>query len=291
MRCGFSLVYLGRLGDVWIAIGQRVYSFRVGRVSGLEWRDSSSVDNNAHARASLDGDTFMKATMRFLAVFLGGLLYVHVAQAGVIQTIDFDYHEPLGDGAPIVAGYGVTDDVIVDYRLRDGSYVDLDRLQWYEGSDFGDLEGGAAMDAAIDEPLNWGEVTIAVKDPSKYRISLNSFLLASRDGFDEDALDSQFKLGVMVYSDDLAPQEWDYRTVGTGIADEGEHKVVTPLSLPAKSITIQWRYPHNVAVDNIRYGLDEVPEPASLVSWLLGLTALGLVGYRRHRRTKIFGFC
>jgi hypothetical protein len=31
--------------------------------------------------------------------------------------------------------------------------------------------------------------------------------------------------------------------------------------------------------------LSEVPEPAALVSWLLGLTLLGVFSYRRRRRT------
>jgi hypothetical protein len=211
----------------------------------------------------------------------------HAAEAGVIQTINFDYDEPLGNGTPIDEDYGVTDATVVDYRFCDGSYLDHQRLQWHAGLDFGDLQGGAATDTAMDEPLNWGTVTIAVKDPSKYRLSLSSFLLAARDSFDDDTLDSNFKLGVMVYSDGLAPQEWDYRTAGAGIVDEGEHKVVTPLSALTTSITIQWRYPHNIAIDDIVYGLTEVPEPASLVSWLLGLTALGLFSYRRYQRTTI----
>jgi MYXO-CTERM domain-containing protein len=244
----------------------------------------SNTGIGAHALAALDGDTFMKASMRFLVVCVCALVVGNAAEAGVIQTVDFNYDEPLGNGTPIVADYGATDEVVVDYRLTDGSYVDLDRLQWYGGAGFGDLTGGAAMDDVADEPLNWGSVTITVKDPSKYRIALNSFLLADRDGFAVDELDVNFKLGVMVYSDNLAPQEWDFRTPGIGLVDEGEHKTVTPLAQLATSITIQWRYPFNIAIDDIRYGLSEVPEPASLVSWVLGLTALGLFGFRRYRR-------
>lgn len=229
----------------------------------------------------------MKASTRSFAVLACALWSAAGAQAGVIQVVDFDYDESSGNGAPIVAEYGTTDLVTVDYRVYDASYRDLDRLQWYLGTDFGDLTGGVAMDDLSDEPLNWGSVTITVKDPLQHRVSLDSFMLANRNSFDTDSLDEQFKLGVMVYHDSLPPQEWDYRTPGTGLVVEGGHKLVTPQSKPTTSITIQWRYPHNIAIDDVRYGVTNVPEPSSLISWVLGLAGLGLFGYRRSRPTAI----
>lgn len=227
----------------------------------------------------------MKASMRVLAVVVSVFALANAAHADIV-SIDFDYNGT--DGAEILPGYKSTPEVTVDFVVRDGSFGELGRLQWWTGSRFGDLQGGVAMDNTFgDDAGYWGEVSLTVKDPLHWDIRVDKFLLAGFDDWDDDG---QGKLGVMIVSfdkDGVAEQEeLDFRTLPLDL----EHKVVEPdleLQKAKKKVLVQWNYPFNIAIDEIQYTLTPVPEPASLVTWALGLTGLGLFGYRRHRRKLV----
>ena len=95
------------------------------------------------------------------------------------------------------------------------------------------------------------------------------------------------KLAIDVFFD-VPPlaRQWDFRTPGAkeGYATEDGHGIVTLPRALAQNVVIRWNFPYNIAIDDIKYTVTSVPEPATLVSWVLGLAGLGLVGYRRHRR-------
>jgi len=222
----------------------------------------------------------MRAAIRLGVLLTCTLVAGMTAQAGVIDFVI----DGATQGSDIPDGYPSGNGLSEFYSVLDGNGVRLRSLQWSHGSNYG-LSGeptdydGVAMDDVDDDSSYWGEIRLEVEDPSQYLV-VNSFLIANHYMWNGQPNSG---LLIQVVSDDPAgQQQWEFGQFGPGYVDEGGYGKVSPTVGPAKSVTILWNYPYNLGVDNIDFTL--VPEPATVVTWVVGLAGFALVGYRRYRR-------
>jgi hypothetical protein len=201
-----------------------------------------------------------------------------------VYKIDFDKLN-LANGAPIVPpgpnppGYtGYEPDpvpFVVSYRVLDNFGGNLYSL----GLDFHNQIGGLSRVAYYQKtqelPAPDTRVAeVAIVASEGYCLLLNSFQLAS----------SQVPelIGIQVFGDNNPPKDFSQEV---GLVP----KTVNP-ALAAKKVGIQWSLPWDIAIDNITFAVDPcspaVPEPATLVSWMLGVGAFGFVAYRRRRLAR-----
>ncbi len=226
----------------------------------------------------------MKAALWVTALLTSALILADSARAEVVKTIDFDVPQgAIPSGYPndpnITAAFGVHDDTGYLRKLQV-----WDARDFYQNYDPPPPDHGVAMDDFQEKSTNWGEVTLKLEDPDRYDIRLDSFLLCQYDDPLKEELilqeDDYPDLFVKIWYDDTA-DTYSYWELFDG---ENPLTLVTPGPTLAKSITIQWSFPFYLAIDNITYAV--IPEPATVVPWVLGL-ALGLIGYRRYRRGRV----
>jgi hypothetical protein len=193
-------------------------------------------------------------------------------------TLTFDI-PGLTPGQSIPQSYGDTDLVDVGHRRVDvfGEFalVVADNLQWYS-TGFGTLENVAwgGEEGSFDEYV--AEFSFTATSPLGY-VTLHSFDLA---GFEDYAFPLSEKVSVYAVSDDgWGDPVWS-DTVP--IPNDGFVTVdLSHLNITSRELRLQWNFPQVVAIDNIRFSA--VPEPASIVAWLMGGACLGFWGYRRRR--------
>jgi len=109
----------------------------------------------------------------------------------------------------------------------------------------------------------------------QYEAQLFSFDLAGFDG------DDQHEIDIKVYDEDWnVLAYWDNQTIsGTTRTSFAFDPVVS-----SSALVLQWSDPWDVAIDNVVYDAVAVPEPATVIGWVIGLGCLGYVTYRRRGR-------
>lgn len=225
----------------------------------------------------------MRTSLWVVALLIGALALTNPADADITPPIDFN----ISIGS-IPAEYPYDADITATFKVYGETGGYLRKLQVMDARDFYQTSGGVAADDDLngDVSTNWGEVTLTLTDPDHYDIRLDSFLLCQYD----DPFSTELILNEEKYPD-LFVKIWNDATVAEysywDLFDGNPLTLVASPELPVladSKIKIQWSYPYNLAIDDIVYAV--VPEPATLVTWVLGL-AVGLVGYRRYRRTRV----
>jgi len=222
----------------------------------------------------------MKFSLRLAAILSFVLSIPATAPAAVI---DFDYAST--NGVEITVGYGNTADVASDYRVLSGAFEELGRLKWSSGVDFSQPSGGVAFDDAQgNDPSKWGEVQLSVDPASNYRLALSSFTLCRYGLWDPSEQEVEnLKLSASIAYDGVVLDQFSYWE----LSGDGQTTVVQvnpAVPVDATSILIRWNFPFRIAVDDIAYSLNNVPEPATWLGWTLGCCALALVLRRQRLR-------
>lgn len=223
----------------------------------------------------------MKASLRVAALVVTALALTNAVHAGIVNTIDFD--EIGAGGTAVPTEYANDTHVSADFRVENGAGVLLNRMKVWDETAFNlPGTGGVAMDTTdnAENMTYWGEITLTVNDPVMDDIALNSFLLGRRPWWDRDEPPPNTKLVVDIYTDGVMQQLLYWNLTEGGSEDVVQ---VTPDEIFADMIVIRWTFPYNIGVDDIDYSLSTVPEPATVVTWVLGLAGLGFVSYRRKR--------
>jgi hypothetical protein len=227
----------------------------------------------------------MRASLQVAALVVMVLGLTRAVRADIMTdyTITFDelWQSDVDNGDDIAASYFDGADFSAGFRVKNGAFQDQRALQVYDGVDYSRAGGGVGMSV----PLNvsdWGEVTLSVNDAALSDLTLTSFLLCRSSRWSPDADDEQnWKMTAAIIVDGTETQlNW------WTLSQHGAVAVVQVEPLPLKagnSVTIRWNNPNMVAMDDIKFTVATVPEPATMISWLLGIGGVGLVAYRRNR--------
>lgn len=197
----------------------------------------------------------------------------------------------LNAGDAIPQSYGDTDWVDVGHRRLDGdngsggvTFGDVTQvagsLQWW-GDGYGTLDEVAWGGDGTLGDNDWkeiGEFSFAAKLPG-YTVTLHSFDLA---GFASTTEEQYAEIDVKVFDGqwNLLWSTDELLRIPRGVYGEEGFVTVMP-EVSASVLHLQWGFPEWVAIDNISFSV--VPEPSTLVAWLLGAGCLGFWGYRRRR--------
>ena len=226
----------------------------------------------------------MKCFMLFAAAVVFACSFGAPAGADV-YSLTFD--EPWARFDDIPDSYGDQAGMVdVGYRRLDGfgNAVVLDQhLQWWDtsnlgdGQKFGDLAGVAWGNSGIEVLEEVGEIAFAATAGNQ--VTLSAFDIAGWSEYFIGGTD--FIINVTVYDGDYAPL-WTSGDVTIPEAGDGHFGFAPAVTAPL--LRLQWQLPYGAAVDNVGYEVSPVPEPATVIGWLVGLTCLGLVGFRRFRQ-------
>ncbi|NLX54990.1 MAG: hypothetical protein GXY58_07750 [Planctomycetaceae bacterium] len=218
---------------------------------------------------------------KLLAVLCAVLVF---AAAGPVsaEILTFSLAGQINEGEPIPDSEGdlkIGDDTILDITYRDvddfGIANDVDCLR-FQIPNYGDLETGVAY-AGQFPGSSVGEIRFQgmTVGGQQYEAQLFSFDLAGFDG------DDQHEIDIKVYDEDWnVLAYWDNQTIsGTTRTSFAFDPVVS-----SSALVLQWSDPWDVAIDNVVYDAVAVPEPATVIGWVIGLGCLGYVTYRRRGR-------
>ncbi|MHB0955240.1 MAG: PEP-CTERM sorting domain-containing protein [Pirellulaceae bacterium] len=205
-----------------------------------------------------------------------------VAKAGVIN---WDGLTTLEDQDQIQEGDGIPSNeniANISYRLLsdfDGSQLTPFLRFWKTG--YGSLTNVVYGSEDVGNPIpphtGFEVAEIRIEASAGYLLSVNSFDLAAFDVGEPSEVrifDGDFNLLIL---EPFVITEVD--------SDEFTH-IVPDYSVAdpfASAIVIQWQNAFDVAIDNIDFSTRVVPEPATIVGWMLGLSAMGFIAYRRRR--------
>jgi hypothetical protein len=213
-----------------------------------------------------------------------------LAAAGPVsaEILTFNLSGQIGQTDPIPDGYGdvkIGSDTILHLTYREAvafgnSASTTDDLR-FQTPNYGDLSdvayGGTEASDTVGEIRFEGLVLAG----QQYGAELVSFDLA---GFNRE---DQYDIDVKVYD-----ENWGVVAFWDDLMVPGDTSIHTPCHLtltlnPAVSsqaLVLQWLAPWYVGIDNVEYSAVPVPEPATIVGWLIGLGCLGYVTYRRRAR-------
>ena len=217
---------------------------------------------------------------KLLAVLCAVLL---LAAAGPVsaEILGFDLSRQIKQEDAIPDTYcdlKIGDDTILDLTYRDvvdfGDALDADDLR-FQTPNYGDLSdvayGGLFPTYSVGE-IRFQGMTVGGQ---QYGARLTSFDLAGFDGYD------QYEVDIKVYDENWnVLAYWDNQTID----GEFHNSFTLDPAVSSSALVLQWSTPWYVGIDNVVYDAVVVPEPATLIGWVIGLGCLGYVAYRRRVR-------